>query len=153
MVKYLLNSFLFLLFLTALSFAKIDLAKLQKEYGKDLTKAPFFLRFDYFKRFNKPWDKTYFEEREYFLNDYEVSVQQEKAKELREDKLEAIKEKQRLEEKKTRERQEKERIKARLAKEKAEKRADEQRQKDLDMAQKEQERKLEEMKRAASQGF
>ncbi len=149
MVKYLLNFLFVFLMLSSFSFANNDdaklQAKLQKEYGYDLTKAPFFLRFSYYKEFNKDWKKTDYPERLSFLEDYETRSAAEQAKEKAEAKAAAVKEKERLREKKEALGKEKERLKAQLAKEKAQQLADKERQKEFDTSVKEQRKGLQQM--------
>lgn len=157
MLKYLLNFLFVFLMLSSFSFAnngdtKLQ-AKLQKEYGRDLTKAPFFLRFAYNKEFNKDWGKTDYPQRLSFLADYETKSAAEQAKEKADAEAAAIKEKQRLLEKKEELRKEKDKLKAEKAKEKAEQLADKERQKEFDTRVKEQQRELRQMThRKATQG-
>ena len=128
-------SVLFLIFiLTSFAFAKQDLVKLQNEFGYDLTKAPFFLRFAYYKEFNKDWKKTDYDERLSFLTDYEDGLAQQQAREKALAKAEAEDEKERLQEKKDAERREKDRLKARLAKYMQEAKEEADRQKALNQA-------------------
>jgi len=142
--------------LSSYSFADKDdakmQAKLQKEYGYDLTHAPFFLRFAYYKEFDKDWKKTDYPERYAFLADYEISSAAQLAKDKAEAKAEAAQEKERLQEKKDALRKEKDRLKAEKAEEKAEKLEDEERQKEFNTAVNNQQRTLEEMKQQATQG-
>ncbi len=157
MIKYLLNILFIFLLLSSFSFADTNAAKmqakLQKEYGWDLTKVPFFLRFAYYKEFNKDWKETDYPQRLSFLTDYEIQLAAEQAKEKAETQAATAKEKERLREKKEAERKEKERLKAQLAKEKAEKKADEEEQKEFDRGISQQQKTLEQMKREATQGY
>ena len=138
MVKYLLNFLCIFLFLSSLSFAKeaFDEAFLQKEFGADLSHAPFFLRFAYSKEFNKDWKKTDYLERKAFLTEYETNLATDQAKEKAEAKVAAAEEKERYLANKEALLKEKNRLKAREAEEKAEKLADEERQKEFDQAKK-----------------
>ena len=156
MIKYLLSFLFVFLMLSSFSFAKDDDAKLQtklqEEFGRDLTHAPFFLRFAYYKEFNKDWKKTDYLERKAFLTDYETELAAQQAQEKADAKAAAAQEKERYLAKKEELRKEKERLRARKAEEKAEKLADEARQKAFDEAKREQQQELEQMKRQATQG-
>ena len=146
-------SVLFLIFiLTSFAFAKQDLVKLQNEFGYDLTKAPFFLRFAYYKEFNKDWKKTDYDERLSFLTDYEDGLAQQQAREKALAKAEAEDEKERLQEKKDAERREKDRLKARLAKDMQEAKEEADRQKALNQAVVDQQRVLQEMRQQSTEG-
>ena len=113
--------FIFFL-LTAFSFAspRINEASLQEEFGKDLTKAPFFLRFSFSKHYNKDWKVSYYYERKDFLTDYEKNLALEQARDRAEEKAEAADERQRSIEKRQADRLEENRLKARLAEQNAE---------------------------------
>ena len=154
MVKYF---FLFIfLALSSPSFANNDEAKLEakleKEFGHDLTHAPFFLRFAYYKEFDQDWKETDYMERKAFLEDYETQSAAEQAKEEAEAKAQIAKEKERLREKREALRKENEQLKAQLAQERAEKREDEERQKEFDRSLKEEQKILQQMKQLATQG-
>jgi len=157
MVKYLLNFLFVFLMLSSFSFAQKDDAKLQvklqKEFGYDLTHVPFFLRFSYYKKFDKNWKESDYPERLAFLKNYETNLAAEQVKEKADAKAAAAKEKERLGEKKEALRKEKERSKARLAEEKAEKKAEEGRQKEFNASVSEQKKELQQMtRRRAAQG-
>ena len=96
MSKYLLNFLFVFLMLSSFSFAKNEDAQLQKEFGNDLTKAPFFLRFAYSKEFNKDWKDTDYSERRAFLMDYETNLAAKQAQEKIDAKAAAAEEKERL---------------------------------------------------------
>jgi hypothetical protein len=153
MVKYLLNFLCIFLFLSSLSFAKeaFDEVFLQKEFGADLSHAPFFLRFAFSKEFNKDWKKTDYLERKVFLTDYENDLAAEQAKEKVDAKAAAVQEREGTLAKKEALLKEKERLKAQKAEEKAEKLADEARQKEFDEAKREQQQELEQMRQQATQ--
>ena len=118
MLKYLLNSLFIFLMLSSFSLANNDeaklQAKLQKEFGHDLTHAPFFLRFAYYKEFDKDWKETDYLERKAFLGDYETQSAAEQAKEEADAKAQIAKEKERLREKREALRKENEQLKAQL---------------------------------------
>jgi hypothetical protein len=141
---------------SSFSFAGSDddklLAKLQNEYGYDLTHAPFFLRFAFYKEFNKDWKRSDYLERKYFLTDYEINLEAQQAKEKTYAKIQADKEKELLYERKETLRKDKDRLKARKAKEKAEKLDDKEHQKEFYRTVKDQEKILEQMKREATKG-
>jgi len=120
MVKILLIFIFGFLISSSISFAKIDDAKLKQEFGQDLTKAPFFLRFSFSKKFNKDWGQSDYLERRIFLTDYEDNLASEKAQEIADAKAEADQEKERLNEKKEAELKEKNILKAQEAEDKAE---------------------------------
>ena len=96
MVKYLLNFLFVFLCYHHFLLPKHDDSKLQKEYGSDLTKAPFFLRFAFHKEFNKDWKKSDYSERKAFLTDYETNLAEEQAKKKQMLKLKLQKEKERF---------------------------------------------------------
>lgn len=133
MYKFLVNILLFFILITSISYAKTrnEDAKLQTEYGYDLTHVPFFLRYDYESKYHKYWSKTYYLDRKYFLLDYETNLAVEKLKNKAEAKAEAEKEKRRLNEKKAALKKEKDRLKARIDEQKAEALEDKNRQKDF----------------------
>jgi hypothetical protein len=154
MVKYLLNFLCIFLFLSSLSFAKeaFDEAFLQKEFGDDLSHAPFFLRFAFNKEFNKDWGKSDYLERKIFLTNYETGLAVEQVKEKTDAKAAAAQEKERYLATKEALLKEKERLKAQEAEEKAEKLAEEKRQKEFDQATRKQQQELEQMEQQATQG-
>ncbi len=151
MVRYLLNFLLIFLMLSSLSFAKVDDAKLKKEYGPYLTQVPFYLRHAFYKKYHKDWEKTYYFEREDFLKDYEINLTAEQAKEKAEAKAEANKEKERLFKKKEALRKEKDRLKAELAEQKSEKIASAAEQKVFNESVAAQRKKIQEMKEEMEQ--
>ncbi len=151
MAKYFLYLIFVFLSLTSFSYANSDEIKLQKEFGKDLTHAPFFLRFSFYKKFNKDWKQTDYPERKFFLMDYENDLVIAKAKEKAEARAEADREKERLHEKKEALRKENDRLKAQEAEDRAEEKADEERQKEFDSSVGEQKRELEQLQQASSQ--
>jgi hypothetical protein len=110
---------------SSFSFAGSDddklLAKLQNEYGYDLTHVPFSLRFAFYKEFDKDWERSDYLERKYFLTDHEINLKTQRTKEKTYAKVQADKEKELLYERKEALRKEKDRLKARKAEEKAEK--------------------------------
>jgi len=128
-----------------------DLARLQKQFGHDLTKAPFFLRFAYYKEFNKDWKKSDFLERKEFLTQYEINLAKDQARDKEEAKEEAAKAKELWQEKKDALRNEKERLKEEAAQEKAEQQAEDERQKEFNAGVIAQQRNLQQMQRAATQ--
>ena len=149
-------SFLFVfLMLPSFSFAgnqDKQEAKLQKEFGHDLTHAPFFLRFAYYKEFDKDWKETDYLERKAFLGDYETQSAAEQAKEEAEAKAQIAKEKERLRAKQAALRKEQERLKAEATEEKSVKREAEERLKEGNMADKQQQQELGQMTQQATQG-
>jgi hypothetical protein len=154
MINLLLKFLMVFMLLSSFSFAdnsddtKLE-AKLQKEYGYALTHVPFFLRFAYFKEFDKPWTETNYPEREAFLADYVVNITAEKAKEKADAKAAADIEKNRILDKKETQRKEKDRIKALKAQKKEEKSIEEERQKKFDTSVHDQKKILEELRRNA----
>ena len=152
MIKYLLNFLFVFLMLSSFSFAKDDDSKLQKEFGPDLSHAPFFLRFAFSKEFNKDWGKSDYSERKAFLTDYETNLTTKQKQEAVDAKTAATEEKERLRAQKAELRQEKEKLKTQEAEEKAEKAAREEFIKETTEAEKEQHKELAEMERQATQG-
>lgn len=156
MIKYLL----LFMFLTLSSFsfanninndeAKLE-AKLQKEFGYDLTHVPFFLRFSFSKEFDKDWKDSDYLERKVFLADYEKNLAIKQAMEKAEAKAAAAKEKELFLEKKEALSVEKERLKARLVQEKSQRLAEKKRQRELKADLKEQHKTLQEMMREFEQ--
>ncbi len=139
---------------SAFAVVQDDEAKLvshmQKDYGRDLTQVPFFLKFSYYKQFDKEWGETDYLQRKVFLEKYEKETAAEKAKTKAELEAEAIKERAILQAKMNEQRKKRDRLKAELAKEKAEKREDAQRQREFDDALKEQKRELKLMQQLAT---
>jgi hypothetical protein len=157
MVRFLLNFLIVFLLIISFSFAdtenndaKLE-AKLQKEYGYALTHVPFFLRFAYFKTYDKPWTETDYPERKAYLADYELNVAAEKAKEKAEAKAAADDEKKRILDKKEAQRKEKDRLKALKAQKKEEKDIDLENQKAFDQSVQKQKKILDQMKRNTMQ--
>ena len=142
--------------LSSWSFARNDDARLaaqiKNEFGQDLTKAPYFLRFAFQKAFSKKWENSYYYERKEFLIRYEKDLAANKAKEKAEAKAAADKEKERLRVMKEALKKEKDRLKARQAEQKAEQQEYDQRQKNFNNNLKEQKKELKQMMRDASQG-
>ena len=79
MCKYLLNLLIIFLMLSSVSFAKGYDTKIKEEFGKDLTHAPFTLRFSFSKKYHKEWKESTFAERRAYLTAYEIGVDQDKA--------------------------------------------------------------------------
>jgi len=76
MVKNILSIFILFLMLSSVSFAKGYDSKIKEEFGKDLTHAPFTLRFAFSKRYHIDWKQSTFAERRTFLTNYEIGVEQ-----------------------------------------------------------------------------
>ena len=151
MFKYVI-SFLFILLLSTPSFAKIDeMTKLKKEYGQDLSRAPFFLRFAFYKRYNVDWKKSFYSDRKEFLIQYEKEHSADLAHEKELARAEAQKESEIQFEKKEELRKERDRLKVRIAKEKAEKKEEQDRQKNFKQVVIEQEKELKELERQIAQ--
>ncbi len=144
---------LFLLF-SSFSFAneKDDEAKLKKEFGPDLTRAPFYLQFTFNQKYNKDWSKSYYTERKEFLIAYEATALEEQAKEKSDAKAAADAEKERIRDKKEADREAREKKRAEQAAERAEKAAERQRQKEFDDELKLQQKELKEMHQQSTQG-
>ena len=147
MFKYFL-AFTFFMFST-FALADIKEIKLQKEYGQDLTKAPFFLRFTYYKEYNKDWSSTLYEDRLGFLENFEALSAQEKEQEKADAKMAQEAEKNKLLEKKLAEKKEKDRLRAEAAEELAEKKAEEDRQKSFNDLVNQQKKEITDMERAS----
>lgn len=120
MVRFLLNFLLIFFMISSFSFARNDDSQYTKEFGPDLNKVPYVLRYAYEKKYNKSWKDTYFYERKAFIKDYEYNLTLQRAKEKAEAKEAAQKEKERMLADKEAIRKEKDRKKAQLAQEKAE---------------------------------
>ena len=151
MVKYLLNFLLIFSLLSVSAFAKNEDAKLQEEFGSDLTHVPFFLRFAFSKEFNKDWKKSNYPQREAFLRDYESNLAAQQKQEKIETQALAQKNKEILLEKKEEQHREKDRLKARLEKERAEEKAEKERQKEFSTLLNEQQKELNDMRQQATQ--
>jgi hypothetical protein len=151
MVRYFLNPLFVFLMLSTFAFAaaKYDDTKLQAEFGKDLTKAPFYLRYAYTQKFNRDWGKTDYAQREAFLKDYEINLAKNQAKQRAEAKAEALKERQEMLEKKYEDIKDRAILKDEEAQDKEQEQEDAQRQKDFDSALRDQQRELEQMQRQA----
>jgi len=155
MVNYFLNFLFIFLMLSSFSHASDDNtkaenkleAKIQNEFGYDLTHVPFFLRFAYDKQFNKDWKDTDYPQRKAFLIDYENNLAEERAKYKEEAKTAAADEKDRLLEKREKQRKENEFLKEQLAEEKADKLADKELQKQFKSNLTDQAKELAEMQR------
>lgn len=124
MVKYISNFLFIFLILTSLSFAKDDDSKLKREYGQDLTHVPFFLRFDFSKKYGIDWKDTYYAQRRVFLKDYDISYEAEQKKEKAEARAEADRKKAYLIAKRDALLKEKHRIMNQLIEEQNQKKAD-----------------------------
>jgi hypothetical protein len=131
MIKYLLNILVIFLMLSSFGFAKNDDVDLQKEYGPDLNKAPFFLRFNFYREYKKDWKDSFYPERRDFLTAYQEKSIAEQKKEKDEAKAQAQKERELQAKKKLAERIERARLKQEQEKEKAEKKAEEQKEKEF----------------------
>lgn len=151
MVKFLLNSLVIFLMLASFAFAKNDDAKIKKEFGPDLTQAPFFIRYSFSKQYDKDWGESTYSEREAFLTKYEANLTAEQKQEKADAKALAEEKKERLQEKKRIQRKLADRIKAEIDEEKANKKEDKDRQRDFDKMIKDQQRDLQQMEREASQ--
>lgn len=146
--------FLFLLIFFALapqSWAaprgEITDVQLQKEYGYDLTKAPFFLRFSYFRQFGKDWKETDYTEREAFLKDYDTNAAIERAKDMADAKAEAAEEKALAREKRQELKDQLAQLKAEEQEEKAEEKEQEDRDKDFNKAVEQEEKEISQVQR------
>ena len=151
MVKLLLVFTFMFLMLSSVSFAAYDDTKLKQEYGQDLTKAPFYLRYEYGKESGKDWGQTTFSEREYFLKNHEDSVAKEQAKERDEAKTAAREERDRLYQERAQARQERDNEREDAEEEKAENEEDAQRQKDFDQSLRDQQQVLQQLRQEADQ--
>jgi|GEM_PF-2199348 len=149
MVKYIIISILLLLVLPSFSYAKDDDSKLKQEYGQDLTKAPFFLRFSYGREFNKEWDQTTYKERKAYLKDYDTKVANQQAQDKADAKAEVLKERELSQEKRQEDLQERDRIREDAEEQKAEDEEDAQRQKDFNDTVKDQQRELDQLRQQA----
>jgi hypothetical protein len=151
MVKLLLNFLLIFFFLTSFSLAKNDdikvLARLQSEYGQNLAKVPYFLRFSFEKAFNIKWENSYFYERRAFLTYYDSGVAADMAKEKAEAKAAAEKAKERSLEEREALKRDKERAKEDAVEQKAEQKEYDQRQKDFASLLKAQQKDLQQMQK------
>ena len=67
MFKYVISFFIVFLMPALPCFASHGDAQLQADFGSDLTKAPFFLRFQFSQEYNKDWEKSdYIERKDFF---------------------------------------------------------------------------------------
>jgi len=130
MVKYLLC---FFLISTTWAFAADTWseARLQSVYGKDLTQAPFYLKFAFQKQFNQDWSKSYYTDRKQFLMDYENSVDLDAKKAQAQAKQEAQEEKEQLLEEKQEAKEKNLKLRAEHLKELAEAREEKERQREF----------------------
>ena len=153
MLRNILNFIVIFLMLSTLVFAnaKSDEIKLQNEYGKDLTHVPFFLKFSFYKQYNRDWKTTYYSERKEFLHEYEIEAAKAAAEEREEARAQAEEEKARLRAKRDADRDEHNKEKAKLAQEKADAKAEEERQKSFDQTVKDQEKELQQMEEQITQ--
>jgi len=152
MVKYLLNSLIIFLMLSSFSFARDNDAALQQEYGPDLTKAPFFLRFAFEKQTNIDWGKSYYSDRKAFLTNYEANLDAQRVQEKADAREAADEEKERLREKRDKQRQEQDRLKAQQDEDKTEQQEYDQRQKEFSDLEKNQRQELQGMRRGGIGG-
>jgi len=132
MVRTILNTLLIFLLIAGTSWAKMTEAQLKQIYGQDLSHAPFFLRFSFYKSHNKDWYKSLYFERHDFLMYYEENKAKQEALDKAEAKLEAEKEKEHNDEKAAKEKKEKDRIKREHDEEAAEEKEYNDRQKQFD---------------------
>jgi hypothetical protein len=152
MVKYPLLVLLVFMMLSSVSFAAVyDDTKLKQEYGQDLTKAPFFLRFAYTKEYNKDWANTDFDERESFLKEYEANLLKQQAQDKVDAKAAAQAEKERANEKRQEDLDERERLREEAAENKEEELEDAQRQKDFDQSLRDQQKELAQMRQESQE--
>lgn len=151
MVKLLLNLLFVLLILSSLAFARNIEGKLKSEFGPDLTKAPFFLRFSFSREYGKDWKKSFYAERKAFLSEYENNLTAQQARDKVEAKAEAQKERDLSREKREADREKSERLKTQLAQERAEQEEYDQEQKGFNSALKDQDREIQQMQRQEAQ--
>ena len=151
MFKYLVNFLFVFLIFSSFSFAKENDAQLQGQFGKDLTKVPFFMRYSFLKKNNEDWKDSTYSERKAFLRKYEANVAAEEAKQKAEAKAEADREKERAQEKKRLERQLADRLKAQQAEEKAEAKEEADRRKAMDKMTSSQQKELDRMVQSEQQ--
>ena len=118
MVKTLLQSLFIFLILSTFSFAKDSDAKLKNEFGSDLTRAPFSVRYSFLRQYDKEWDESNYNERKTFLTNYKANSDAQQQKEKADAKALAQKDRDRQREKKLF----KQKIAARLKADEAEKR-------------------------------
>ena len=137
--------------LSTLAFAKDDDTKLQSEFGQDLTHAPFFLRYSFFKHFNKDWKESKYEERRSFLADYEEKVLVEQNKEQEEVNAEALKKKENERQNQEALRQENNKLKAEQQQEKDAQDSETQRQKEFNTDLNEQQKQMEQLQKELEQ--
>lgn len=148
MVRYLL--ILFLMFTTvALADDTWSEDHLQSVYGKDLTQAPYYLRFAFQKRFNVDWSKSYYVDRKQFLMDYQSSVDKDAKKAQIEAKQEAQEEKDELRQQKEAEHEKRMKLKAEHDKEVAELRAERESQREFNAKIKQQQEEINQLNQQA----
>jgi len=80
MARLIIYFWLFFFILPSISFATVSEINLRIAYGNDLTKAPFFLRYAFGKKYHKNWSTTRYSERKNFLTTYENGREQEDAR-------------------------------------------------------------------------
>lgn len=151
MLKLLLTLIFSISILSSVSLAKTDDSKLQKEYGVNLTRVPFFLRYMFNSHYGKDWKNSDFSERKAFLADYDNRTAEEQAQEQADVKAEIDKAKQDLADKKEKARQERDRKRAQLAEERSEQMEEAQRQKEFEQAVHDQQKELQQMQQESVQ--
>lgn len=109
-------------------------AQLQKEYGEDLKQAPFFLRFAFYKKYNKDWKESTYPQRRNYLKEYKISAIEHQKKEKAKAKIKAAEDKERLRVKKAEEKKVKNRLRAQVLADKAEMKEETERQRDFKRA-------------------
>jgi len=142
MIKYLLSIIVVFLMLSTFCFADGGSVDLQKEYGSDLTKAPFFLRFNFYNEYKKDWSESNYAERKSFILLYQKKLIEDQKKEQAEARAQAQKEKELQREKRQKEREKRDQLKKEQAEKRAEERAEADRQKAFDKTVRDQQKAL-----------
>ena len=152
MVKNLLNLILILLMLSSVSFAMGYDSKIKEEFGKDLTHAPFTLRFSFSKKYHKDWKQSSFAERKAFLTAYEIGLAQDAAQARAQARADAAYRRDRANQARAAARAERDKERAESAEARAEAKADADRNKAFNSAVLSHQKELQQMERNLSQG-
>jgi len=145
MVKYLFNSLLIFFFLSSISLASNIDTELKNEFGADLTHVPFFLRYSFGQHYNEDWKDSTYSERKSFLIRYEDNLKKQKAQDIQDAKIQAVKDKAYKMEQDKKRRKLAARLKAEEVEQEAEEKEARERQRSMDQAVEGQKRDLAQM--------
>ncbi len=139
--------FILVFFLSCGSLALAERAVDLSEHGKDLMKAPFVARYQFYEIYHKDWLRSTYSERKFFLTQWHKNLIAEDKKEAAQAKEEARLERDKINEKRAMAKAEQDRLKAQALEAKDETKDFDARQKDFNERVKSSQKDIEELQK------